>query len=103
MEITECEGDLCGRVVWLRSPLDEDGCELRDRNNPNSELRARSVLGLEILRAASVTASGDAAERCTVYDPVSGRTSHCQLWLDGVDRLRLRGYLGVPLFGRTAT
>jgi peptidoglycan/LPS O-acetylase OafA/YrhL len=25
-----CGGALCGRVVWLRSPLDDDGCELRD-------------------------------------------------------------------------
>lgn len=103
VEITPCDGDLCGRVVWLRSPFDEDGCEIRDRNNPSAELRARSVLGLEILRAASATASGDAAETCRVYDPVSGRTYHCQLWFDGDDRLRLRGYLGVPLFGRTAT
>jgi uncharacterized protein (DUF2147 family)/fucose 4-O-acetylase-like acetyltransferase len=103
VEISQCDGGLCGRVVWLRSPLDEDGCELRDRNNPSSALRARAVLGLEILRAASVSATGDAAEPCTVYDPVSGRTYHCQLWLDGDDRLRLRGYVGVPLFGRTAT
>ncbi len=103
VEITQCEEGLCGRVAWLRSPLDEDGCELHDRNNPDPNLRARSVLGLEILRAASVPASGDAAESCTVYDPVSGRTYHCQLWLDGDDRLRLRGYVGVPLFGRTAT
>lgn len=103
VEIAECAAGLCGRVVWLRSPFDDDGCELRDRNNPSAAQRGRTVLGLEILRAASVTASGDAAERCTVYDPVSGRTYKCQLWLDGADRLRLRGYLGVPLFGRTAT
>jgi len=103
VEITQCEGDLCGRVVWLRSPFDEDGCELRDRNNPSSELRARSILGLEILRTTSAAASRGTAETCMVYDPVSGRTYHCQLWLDGDDRLRLRGYFGVPLFGRTAT
>lgn len=102
VEITECEGDLCGRVAWLRSPFDEDGCELRDRNNPEAELRGRSLVGLDILRARA-SASGDAAETCTVYDPVSGRTYQCQLWLDGDDRLRLRGYFGVPLFGRTAT
>ena len=26
--IEPCGETLCGRVVWLRSPLDEDGCEL---------------------------------------------------------------------------
>lgn len=102
VEISECEGDLCGRVVWLRSPFDEDGCELRDRNNPSAAARDRAVVGLEILRA-HMAGNGDAAETCTIYDPVSGRTYRCQMWLDGDDRLRLRGYLGVPLFGRTTT
>jgi uncharacterized protein (DUF2147 family) len=103
VEISDCAGDLCGRVVWLRSPFDEDGCELRDRNNPSAAERDRSIVGLEILRA-HLSGSGDAAaDTCTVYDPLSGRTYHCQLWFDGDDRLRLRGYLGVPLFGRTAT
>jgi uncharacterized protein (DUF2147 family) len=99
VEITQCEAHLCGRVAWLRSPFDEDGCELRDRNNPDPALRARPVLGLEILHAAA----SDEAEGCTIYDPVSGRTYRCRLWSDGDNRLRLRGYLGVPLLGRTTT
>ncbi len=103
VEIVPCDKDLCGRVVWLRSPFDEDGCELRDRNNPSPALRARPVLGLEILRAAPALSGGGTAEGCTFYDPVSGRTYHCQLWLDGDDRLNLRGYFGIPLLGRTAT
>ncbi len=36
----------------------------------------------------------------TIYDPGSGTTYWCRLTLDG-DRLLLRGYVGVPLFGRT--
>jgi uncharacterized protein (DUF2147 family) len=103
VEISQCGEGLCGRVVWLRSPFDEDGCELRDRNNPSSELRTRSIVGLEVLRTTGLTTSDQDAEICQVYDPVSGRTYHCQFWLDGDDRLRLRGYLGVPLFGRTTT
>src|ERR1700745_1480404 len=49
VEITPCADALCGRVVWLHSPLDEDGCELRDKNNPDPALRNRPVVGLQIL------------------------------------------------------
>ncbi len=103
VEIVPCDNDLCGRVVWLRSPFDDDGCTLRDRNNPNPALRGRSVLGLELLRAAPTAVGDDAAGRCSIYDPTSGRTYSCRLWFDGDDRLNLRGYFGVPLLGRTTT
>ncbi len=100
VEITRCDDGLCGRVVWLRSPLDEDGCALRDRQNPDPGLRMRPVLGLEVLRG--LRRSGDAAwSDGTIYDPSSGRTYRCELRLDGDDRLRLRGYVGVSWLGRT--
>jgi len=35
--------------------------------------------------------------------PTSGNTYTRQPTLDGDDRLRLRGYVGVPLIGRTTT
>jgi uncharacterized protein (DUF2147 family) len=101
VEVAQCGENLCGTVTWLRSPLDEDGCELRDRNNPDPALRSRRVLGLEVLHASGASEAGRA--QCTIYDPGSGRTYSCALWLDGSNRLRLRGYVGVPLIGRTTT
>jgi uncharacterized protein (DUF2147 family) len=38
-----------------------------------------------------------------IYDPTSGSTYTCNLALDGDDRIRLRGYVGIPLIGRTTT
>ena len=96
------EAKLCGRVLWLRSPLDEDGCALRDVHNPDPALRARQVEGLEVLRGLTQREDGTWADG-SVYDPASGYTYRCQLALEGNDRLRLRGYVGVPLIGRTTT
>jgi uncharacterized protein (DUF2147 family)/fucose 4-O-acetylase-like acetyltransferase len=104
VEIRSCDDALCGEVVWLRSPFDEHGCVLRDRWNPDPALRDRSVIGLEIVRGL-LPAPGS-AQRWTggaVYDPTSGRTYRATLTLDGEDRVQLRGYVGVPLLGRTAT
>jgi uncharacterized protein (DUF2147 family)/fucose 4-O-acetylase-like acetyltransferase len=102
VEIHPCDDQLCGRVVWLRSPWDEFGCELRDRYNPDATLRGRAVLGLDILSGLAKSPSEDGVWRGgAIYDPSSGRTYSCQAELDGPDRLELRGYFGIPLLGRT--
>jgi len=104
VEINSCEGALCGRVVWLRSPLGEYGCDLHDRHNPNVTLRNRTILGLEVLRGLKLAdAQGNEWTGGMVYDPTSGKTYMCNLRMEGDHRLHLRGYLGIPLLGRTTT
>ena len=100
--VEPCGRELCGRVVWLRSPFDDEGCDLRDRNNPEPGLRQRPVVGLEILHGLTPGADGTWTDG-RIYDPGSGSTYTCNLALDGDDRLRLRGYVGIPLLGRTTT
>jgi len=100
--IEACGNELCGRVVWLRSPFDEEGCDLRDRHNPDPTLRSRRVMGLEVLQGLKPLPNGSWVSG-SIYDPTTGNTYACHLTLDGDDRLRLRGYLGIPLLGRTTT
>lgn len=104
VEIRACSDGLCGNVVWLRSPIGEDGCELRDDNNPDPAARARTIVGLEILRGLTpLDQEGRQWAGGTIYDPTSGRTYSCNARLDGDDRLFLRGYFGIQLLGRTTT
>jgi uncharacterized protein (DUF2147 family) len=103
VEILRCGDRLCGRVAWLRSPLDEDGCELRDERNSDPALRDRPIVGIEILTGMVPGADDRTWAGGTIYDPVSGRTYRCTLQLDGENRLRLHGYVGLPLLGRTTT
>jgi uncharacterized protein (DUF2147 family) len=100
--VEPCGSELCGRVVWLRSPFDEDGCEVRDQNNPEPALRERPLIGLEILRGLTRGHDGTWTSG-RIYDPTSGNTYSCNLTLEGEDRVRLRGYVGIPFLGRTAT
>lgn len=104
VEVRACGRALCGAVVWLRSPFDEHGCLLRDRWNPDPSLRGRGVIGLDIIHGlVPVDGRSDAWGGGTIYDPGSGRTYRVTLELDGDDRALLRGYLGIPLLGRTTT
>ena len=49
IEIAPCGDKLCGRIVWLKQPVDENGRPLMDKNNPNPTLRTRPILGLLIM------------------------------------------------------
>jgi uncharacterized protein (DUF2147 family) len=101
--LERCRGGLCGRVTSLRSPFDENGCSLRDERNPDPSLRSRAIEGLEILQGLEQSPQDENVwVGGTIYDPTSGTTYRCRLTVEG-DRVHVRGYVGVPLFGRTAT
>ncbi len=104
VQIVPCSNVLCGKVVWLRSPLGEDGCELRDDNNPDLNSRNRTIVGLEVLSGLKqVDDEGSVWTGGTIYDPSTGRTYSCNARMEGDDRLFLRGYFGIQLLGRTTT
>lgn len=102
----EANGQLSGRVVALKDPLysPEDefgpaGAPRRDDHNPDESMRSRPMLGLNLL--SNYRFDGQ-RWRGGIYDPESGRTYASRLQVDQNGDLRLHGYLGVPLLGRTA-
>ncbi len=107
VDLQPCEpnGDtLCGRLVWLSRPLDPSGCPLRDANNPDAALRNRELLGIRMVEGLRPHPTRTGVwEGGSVYDPGSGSTSRAEARLDGPGRLLLRGYLGLPILGRTET
>ena len=72
-----------------------------DRYNPDPELRARRVIGLQIMEGFA--REGDNRwEGGTIYDSDNGRTYRSRLTLLSPNRLELHGYIGIPLFGRSS-
>ncbi len=70
-----------------------------DHKNPDAALRNRPLCNLEI--GSNFTLSGDnQATAGRLYDPESGKTYKGNIDLNG-ETLKLRGYVGVTLFGRT--
>jgi uncharacterized protein (DUF2147 family) len=90
-----------GKVIWLKFPNDAKGKPKTDIENPDPKLQSRPRLGLIVLSSLDYK-SGMKYEKGKIYDPKSGKTYSCQAELAGNKILKLRGYIGVSLIGRTS-
>ena len=100
--IHDCGGKLCGTIVWLRQPLGKDGKDARDSHNPDPSLRMRKILGMPLL--SDFVPDGDAPNAWkdgTIYNPNNGKNYSCNLTLEDSKTLRVRGYVGLSMFGAT--
>lgn len=92
----------CGEIVWLAEPTNPQGRPVVDRNNPDPALRERPILGLLILHGFVAAPPGEPWEGGRIYNPKDGEVYRAVLTpRDGGDRLEVRGYVGLPLFGQT--
>ncbi len=90
---------LQGKITWLKEPSDKDGIPKTDVENSDAKLKTRPILGMVFLKDFKLDKSEWSGG--SIYDAKSGKTYKATMKLDGDDTLKLRGYVGVPLFGRT--
>ncbi len=95
IRIEQCPTGICLRIVSLSSKAPSEF----DLNNPDPTQRTRALCDLEIGKEFRLTDSSRASGG-VLYDPKSGHTYRGQMMLDG-DVLKLRGYIGTPIFGKT--
>lgn len=90
--IERCGDALCGRIVGIdRAPGEPIP----------TDVHGASQCGMTII--TKERPSGDGTWLGQVIDPRTGTTYGAKIWLDGAGNLRLRGFLGLPLFGQTVT
>lgn len=103
------DGTYSGMIVWLDEPYFSDADDVgperwgdpkADLYNPDPDVRETPIIGLTILRGFTQRAD-DRWDGGTIYDPNNGRTYRCIIRIDGPNRLRVRGYVGISAFGRS--
>jgi len=97
IRVEPCNTGIC---LWLIA-ISRTAPAFTDIHNPNPALRSRMLCGLKIGSGFSPR-DADHAAGGTLYDPKSGKTYRGQMTATG-DKLELRGYVGIPLFGRSET
>lgn len=49
---------ICGFIVWMKEPADKRGQPYRDSQNPDTDKRARTLLGHQLIMGLQATADG---------------------------------------------
>ncbi len=98
VRIVEIGGELRGRILATTDPADSNKtCE-----TCTDDRKGQKTIGLEVIRG--LHQDGDHWDGGRALDPETGSTYHVTLHLeDGGKKLVLRGYIGIPLFGRSQT
>lgn len=90
-----------GKLVWLKEPNDEAGKPKTDKNNPDASLKAKPILGLQILKGFQF--DKDEWNGGKIYDPQNGKEYKCYMKMKDANTLLVRGYIGIAMVGRTET
>ncbi|MGC4039299.1 MAG: DUF2147 domain-containing protein [Flavobacterium sp.] len=97
VEIYEHKGKIYGRVIEIfeeeKKHIKCEKCDGEEKDKP--------VLGMNIIKG--MKKDDDVYDGGKVLDPKIGKWYHCKISLDGKDKLIVRGYIGIPLFGRSQT
>jgi uncharacterized protein (DUF2147 family) len=95
VHIYEEDGKIVGKVIEIINPKSRDkrcnNCAGEDINQP--------VLGLVILRG--LKKDGNEYNGGKILDPKHGKYYKCYITLENENKLKVRGYIGIALFGRT--
>jgi len=97
IRIVPCSRQLCVEIAELSAGAHP----ITDEHNPDLRLRNRPLCGLRI-GEGFVQVDPQHARGGHLYDPRTGRTYSGEMAAAG-NLLHLRGYVGLRIFGRTAT
>ncbi len=94
IQIAPCNSGLCGEIV---------GIHLKHRGDPMpQDWQGQPQCGMTIIQTSPVTdATGNTVWKGYVLDPRNGAFHPALLALDEFRRLVLRGYMFMPIFGRS--
>ncbi len=100
IEVYKKDKKFFGKIVWLRKQHTGEVPNPLDINNFDKELQKRKLIGLNLL--SGFVFKDEEYQDGEVYDPESGNTYSAYLKLENPNKLKLRGYVGISLFGRTS-
>ena len=88
-----------GKIIWLKNST-ENGKPRMDANNPDKSKRSTPIIGLLMLTGFKFDGN-DEWKGGDIYDPESGKAYSSYMYLKDKNTLKVRGYIGVSLLGRT--
>jgi len=95
IEVYEKDGKAYAKIVEITETIRRDDvcvkCTGENKNKP--------ILGMDIL--TGLTKKGKQWKDGKILDPKKGKTFDCYIELVSKNKLKIRGYLGMPILGQT--
>lgn len=95
VEVYEKNHKVYGKVLEILNPASRnrvcEKCMGEDSNKP--------ILGLTVIKG--LTKVGNEFTKGKILDPKNGKLYSCYITLENQDKHKVRGYIGISLFGRT--
>jgi uncharacterized protein (DUF2147 family) len=96
IEVYEKEGKAFAKIIEIKNPDRKNAvCDLCEGENKN-----KPIMGLNIL--TGLEKDGDEWSGGKILDPRNGKIYKCYIQLEGDKKLKIRGYIGFALIGKTA-
>mgnify|MGYP005990891735 CR=1 FL=1 len=96
VEVYQKDGKVYAKIIELTNKNGQDAvcslCEGERKNKP--------ILGMDIL--TGLKKNGKEWSGGTILDPRNGKEYKCYIKLESKNKLKIRGYIGISLFGRTS-
>jgi uncharacterized protein (DUF2147 family) len=100
VRVSKCGGGLCGVIVWLKDPIDQNtGKPAVDNKNPNPALANRPMIGLPLF--TSMHPAGPGKWSGHIYNADDGSTYESSVSVAGPNALRVEGCVGALCGGET--
>lgn len=99
IQIYKQNGKYYGKIIWLKTPLNEDGTPKTDKKNPDEKKRNNPIIGSIILR--DFVYDEDEWNNGKIYNPEDGKEYKSYLKLKDNKTLDVRGFIGVSWIGKT--
>jgi uncharacterized protein (DUF2147 family) len=96
IEVYEKNGKAFAKVIDIKDPKRKNAvCDLCTDDNKN-----KPIVGLNIL--TGLKKQGDEWSDGKILDPRNGKVYKCYIKLETENKLKIRGYIGFSLIGKTA-
>ena len=83
--------NVCGYVVWLKTPLDAYGHPRLDAKNPDASMTERPILGHQLI--LGLRPNADSRFEGKIYNSEDGKKYDVTVWVDQPNDLKVKGCL----------
>ncbi len=90
VEVYDCGDKLCGKIVWLKEPLDENGMPKVDKENADEKLRSKPLMGQNMI-SGMVPDGENAWDGGTIYNAEDGKTYSSEMQMPDDKTLNVSG------------